>query len=158
MKQQLFPAILLISLGTYFFLHQYNIPIIAQFDTWPAILIILGSAFLIIAYGKNKKENIFPGNILVGFGLHFHALSQADKWIEHWGMYTLIVGVAFLMKAQQTKQGLVPGIVMLVISFFAISTVTMPDWFNWLDLIFQTMEQFWPLILIIIGLVLLYKK
>ncbi|PKR79137.1 hypothetical protein CEY16_05130 [Halalkalibacillus sediminis] len=159
MKQQkTFVAILLIGLGLYFLLQQFSIPFLSQFDTWPSILIILGIAFLVNGYANKQHDSVFPGVILLGLGLHFHMLSHADRWIDHWGMYTLIVGLAFLVKAHKTNSGIFPGIILLIISFFAISSVAMPSWFKWFDVIFNTLEQFWPAILIIIGTVLLFKK
>ncbi|GEL77438.1 LiaI-LiaF-like domain-containing protein [Tenuibacillus multivorans] len=159
MKQQKsFLGIILIGIGIYFLLQQYSIPFLSRFDTWPTILIILGIAFLFNGYGNNQHDHIFPGVILLGLGIHFHALEHSTKWIDHWGMYTLVIGFAFLLKSQKTKQGLLVGIIFLIISFIAITTIAMPGWFYWFDYAFYHLERFWPALLIIIGAVLIFKK
>ncbi|MGM8214261.1 LiaI-LiaF-like domain-containing protein [Bacillaceae bacterium W0354] len=157
-KQKSFLAILLIGIGVFFLLQQYSIPYLSQFGTWPTILIILGIAFLFNGYGNKNHDSLFPGVILLGLGIHFHALEHADKWIDHWGMYTLIVGFAFLIKAHKANQGIVPGIILIIISFIALTSIAMPSWFSWFDYVFNTLEQFWPFILIVVGCILLFKK
>ncbi|GAA0456729.1 LiaI-LiaF-like domain-containing protein [Alkalibacillus silvisoli] len=153
-----FVAIILIGFGFYFLMQQYTIPVLSQFNTWPTILVILGVAFLFSAYGNRQYDNILPGIILFGLGIHFHAINHSANWIDHWGMYTLIIGVAFILRAQKTNQGTIIGIILIIISFVALSSFAMPSWFGWLDFLFNSIEQFWPLLLIIIGLTLLFKK
>ncbi|TFB24949.1 hypothetical protein E3U55_00730 [Filobacillus milosensis] len=159
MKQQKsFLGIILIGIGIYFILQQYSIPFLSRFDTWPTILIILGIAFLFNGYGNKQHDNIFPGVILFGLGIHFHALVHTSNWLDHWGMYTLIIGFAFLLRAQKTNQGLIIGLIFLIISFIAITTIAMPSWFHWFDYVFYHLERFWPAILIVIGGFLIFKK
>ena len=45
-NQRIFPGIILIGFGAYFFLQQTGITIFQQFSTWPTLLIIVGIAFL----------------------------------------------------------------------------------------------------------------
>ncbi|MET3682561.1 hypothetical protein ABID56_000642 [Alkalibacillus flavidus] len=159
MKQsQSFLAITLIGFGIFFLIQQYDIPILSQFGSWPSILVILGIAFLFSAYGNRQHDNILPGFILFGLGIHFHMLHSTVNWIDHWGMYTLIIGIAFILRAQKTRQGTIIGIIFIIISFLALSAFAMPAWLGWLDLAFQIIEQFWPILLIIFGIVLLFKK
>ncbi|WP_188206303.1 LiaI-LiaF-like domain-containing protein [Alkalibacillus aidingensis] len=159
MKQQkTFLAVFLIGIGFYFFIQQFHIPFISRFNTWPSILVIIGAAFLISGYANKQRDNIFPGAVLTGLGVHFHALEHTQNWIDHWGMYTLIIGLAFLIKAHKTNNGIIPGLILLVISFLAISSIAMPSWFNWFDMLFDTLEQFWPALLMLFGFILLFKK
>nr|WP_208379584.1 DUF5668 domain-containing protein [Alkalibacillus almallahensis] len=157
-QSQSFLAITLIGFGLYFLIQQYDIPILSQFGNWPSILVILGVAFLFSAYGNNQHDNILPGIILFGLGVHFHLLQHQVNWIDHWGMYTLIIGIAFILRAQKKRQGTIIGIIFIVISFLALSAFAMPTWLGWLDVVFNMIEQFWPILLIIIGFVMLFKK
>ncbi|MDQ0351175.1 signal transduction histidine kinase [Alkalibacillus filiformis] len=159
MKQpKSFLAIILIGFGIYFLIQQYHIPFISQFNTWPSILVIIGTAFIFNAYGNRQYDNIVPGVILFGLGIHFHALYYSANWIDHWGMYTLIIGIAFILRAQKTSQGTVIGIVLIILSFIALTSFAMPSWFGWFDYMFNMIEQFWPILLIIFGFILLFKK
>ncbi len=159
MKQsKTFLGVLLIGFGLFFVLQQYAIPFLSRFDTWPTILIVLGAAFLAQGYLNKQHESILPGGILLGLGLHFHALDQSGGWIDHWGMYTLIVGFSFLLRAHKTNQGIMAGLILIIISLIGISSITLPRWFGWIDYLFSQIEQFWPFLLIGIGAFLLFKK
>ncbi|MFD2637550.1 LiaI-LiaF-like domain-containing protein [Piscibacillus salipiscarius] len=157
-QQKSFLGIILIGIGIYFLLQQYSIPFLSRFDTWPTILIILGIAFLFNGYTQKQHDSIFPGVVLLGLGIHFHALTHSVQWIDHWGMYTLIIGFAFLLRSQKTNQGMVIGLIFIIISFMAITSIAMPDWFSWFDFVFVQLEKFWPILLILIGSILLFKK
>ncbi len=53
---------------------------------------------------KNNMIVFSLESFLLGLGIHFHALTHSVQWIDHWGMYTLIIGFAFLLRSQkQTK-------------------------------------------------------
>ena len=159
MKQsKTFIGVLLIGFGLFFVLQQYSIPILSRFDTWPTILIILGMAFLAQGYLNKQPESILPGGILTGLVIHFHALHHWHNWIDHWGMYTLIVGFSFLLRAHKTNQGVMIGLILVIISLIGISSITLPKWFGWVDYLFMQIEQFWPFLLIGLGAFFLFKK
>lgn len=157
-KQNTFAGILMIGIGIYFLLKEFNIPILTDFYSWTTILMIIGVALLLNGYIANEKDSIFPGVLLLGLGIHFHGLSYYNFWIDHWGMYLLIISLSLLLSYQKTKRGLWIGILLLIISLFSIFSSKKPGWFHWLDLIFYFIENFWPVALIIIGIYLLYFK
>ncbi|KGP73867.1 LiaI-LiaF-like domain-containing protein [Pontibacillus yanchengensis] len=157
-KQNTFPGIFLIGIGIYFLLQQFNIPIITHFYSWPTILIIIGVAMLLNSYISNDYEPILPGTILLGLGIHFHGLYTYSFWIDHWGMFPLIVGIAFLLRYQKSKQGLLPGLLLVAIALFSIFVSNKPGWFQWITIAANFVETFWPLLLILIGIYILFIK
>ena len=70
--QRIFPGIILIGFGLYFFLERAQIHIFTGFYTWPTLFCIVGLAFLLQAYYGKDVHAILPGVILFGFGAHFH--------------------------------------------------------------------------------------
>ncbi|MCM3798046.1 DUF5668 domain-containing protein [Caldibacillus thermoamylovorans] len=76
MKKQMFPGIVLIGFGLYFFLQKFTIPVPAAVFSWPTILLIVGVALLIQAYRGGDFQLIVPGVLLVGLGIHFHLAQQ----------------------------------------------------------------------------------
>ena len=61
MKQQrIFPGIILIGFGAYFYLQQANIVLFQEFFTWPTLLIIVGLAFLGQGYGERIMKPSCP--------------------------------------------------------------------------------------------------
>ncbi len=158
-KQHSFTGILLIGIGAYFMLKELEIPIITNFYSWTTILIIIGVALLLHSYISNEYETIFTGAILLGLGIHFHGMQTYSFWIEHWGMYPLIIGIAFLLRYQKSKHGLIPGLILVIVALFAMFVNNKPEWFYWVTVFVNFIETFWPLILIGIGLyILLFKK
>ncbi|WP_209122003.1 LiaI-LiaF-like domain-containing protein [Alkalihalobacillus sp. BA299] len=155
-KQGIFPGILFIGVGLYFLLQQFDFPFTKQLLTWPSILLIIGIAFLFQSYLGHDSGTIFPGFLLVGLGVHFHAMVLFSFWPHHWAMFTLIVGVAFLLLYLRTKRdGLVPAIILLTISGFGFFPSDVMDWFM---SFFDFFEGFWPLLLIAIGLFLIFRR
>ncbi|KGX88064.1 LiaI-LiaF-like domain-containing protein [Pontibacillus marinus] len=158
-KQHTFTGILLIGIGAYFMLKELEIPIITNFYSWTTILMIIGVALLLHSYIANEYETIFIGAILLGLGVHFHGMQTYSFWLDHWGMYPLIIGIAFLLRYQKTKHGLFPGLILVIIALFAMFVSNKPEWFYWVTVFVNFIETFWPLILIAIGLyILLIKK
>ncbi len=151
-------AYILIGIGVYFLLQELRLPIITDFYSWPTLLILLGLAFLFYAYSSKEYKQIFPGFILLGLGIHFHGLNHYSFWIDHWAMYPLIVGIAFLLRNTKIKGGLLPGLILVGISLFAIFANQKPGWFQWGNRIIYWIEQFWPALLIGLGIYLLVKR
>ncbi|QGH35202.1 hypothetical protein GI584_14595 [Gracilibacillus salitolerans] len=158
MKNNGLVAYLLIGIGLYFLLRELRLPILTDFYSWPTLLILIGAAFLIHAFSSRDFKNVFPGILLLGLGIHFHAITHYGFWIDHWGMYTLIIAIAFLARAIKTRKGFIPGIILLVISIFAIFVDNQPGWFNWIHQLMNWIKRFWPIVLIGLGVYLLLKK
>ncbi|WP_407272639.1 LiaI-LiaF-like domain-containing protein [Radiobacillus sp. PE A8.2] len=157
-KQNAFIGYLLVGIGIYFLLRQLQFPILTNFYSWPTLLIIIGLAFLLHSYIANDYKNLFPGVIVLGLGIHFHGLNHYGFWVDHWGVYPFIIAIAFLLRFQKTKNGLVPGLILLVISLFAIFSTNKPSWFRWVDQVIGVLENFWPVVLIVLGAYLLFRK
>ncbi|MFS0672959.1 LiaI-LiaF-like domain-containing protein [Ornithinibacillus sp. 179-J 7C1 HS] len=151
-------AYLLIGIGVYFLLRQLKLPIFTDFYSWPTILIIIGIALLIYSFQVKDYNQLFSGTILLGLGIHFHGIRHYSFWIDHWAMYPLIVGIAFLIRYLKTKQGLLPGIILTALACLFIFSVNIPTWFNWIHDVVNFINVYWPIVLVIIGIYLLKKK
>lgn len=158
-KQHAFTAYILIGLGIYFLILQLNLELFRSFYSWPTFLIIIGIAFLLHSYSAREYQHIFTGTLLLGLGIHFHGLENYSFWFDHWSAYALIVGVAFLVRFTKTKRGLLPAAILIGIALLMIFSVSLPEWFKWINDIAVFIETFWPVALIVLGVYfLLYKK
>lgn len=157
-KQNALPAYILIGIGIFFLLRQLKLPIITDFYSWQTIIIIIGLALLIHSYTSKSYHNLFSGSILLGIGIHLHGIQHYDFWIDHWAVYPLIIGIAFLVRRTKVKQGLFPGVILTAVSILLIFSVSLPPWLDWFYQVIDTLEQFWPVVLILIGLYLLMKR
>ncbi|WP_246940949.1 LiaI-LiaF-like domain-containing protein [Bacillus pinisoli] len=157
-KQSVFPGIVLIGIGLYFLLDQLHFTALQVFYSWPTLLVIIGVAFLAQAYTSRDYQNIIPGVILTGIGVHFHLITLFSIWPDHWAMFTLIIGLAFLLRYQQTKSGLLPGLVLLVLSIVALFYQEVVGWLSWVSSVVSIVEKYWPIVLIAAGIYLLFIK
>lgn len=158
MKRNSLVAYLLIGIGLFFLLRELKIPILTDFYSWPTFLILIGAAFLIHSFSSKEFKHLFPGVLLLGLGIHFHGINHYSFWIDHWGMITLIVAIAFLARALKTKKGYLPGFILLIISIIALFVDNQPGWFGWFHQVAGWMERFWPIILILFGVYILMKR
>jgi hypothetical protein len=155
-SQGIFPGTILIGLGVFFLLKQWAIPFVDQLYSWPSILIVLGLAFFLQAIIGKDASSYFPSVILLGLGSHFHAIGYFSFWPNEWGVYTLIIGIAFLVRYQKTKKdGLFLGILFVFISILGLFST---GYISFVGTIVGFIESFWPIVLIIIGLYLWFKK
>lgn len=157
-KQNIFPGIILIGFGLYFFLQQTEVSILKPFYSWPSLLIIVGIAFLCQGYLAKDYESILPGTILTGFGIHFHVVEHYSLWPNHIGVFILIISLGFLLRYQKLKTGLFHGLLFLIISILLLFYDRFANWFGLLETSMKTVWNFWPVLLIGIGLFLLIFK
>ncbi|RKQ37927.1 LiaI-LiaF-like domain-containing protein [Oceanobacillus halophilus] len=157
-KQNSLIAYILIGIGLFFLLRQLKIPIITDFYSWQTILIIVGIILLFHSYSTKSYQNILSGTIVLGLGIHFHGLAHYRFWIDHWAVYILIVGIAFILRATKTKRGFIIGLLLTTLSILLIFSTKVPVYFQWIYDVVHLIEQFWPIILIIIGIYMIKKK
>ncbi|MEH7122310.1 DUF5668 domain-containing protein [Bacillus sp. JJ1532] len=157
-NQRIFPGIILIGFGAYFFLQQSNITLFQPFFTWPSLLIIIGIAFLFQGYGAKDYHSILPGVILTGFGLHFHVVNRLEIWPDHIGTFILIIALGFLLQHQKTRTGLFQGILFLVLASLLLFYDRIILWFGLLENGVSTAWKFWPAIFILAGIYFLFFK
>jgi hypothetical protein len=152
----IFPGVILIGLGIYFLASSWSIPYLNLISDWPTLFVIFGIAFILQGKASNDSNQYFPGVILIGLGLHFHAMNLVDHWPNQWEVYTLLIGIAFLSQtSKKKKDGFFLGCLFV---FFSILGLFSTGFVSWVDKLFNIFENFWPIAIILIGLYLLLKK
>lgn len=157
-NQRIFPGIILIGFGAYFFLQQSNIALFQEFYTWPTLLVIVGISFLAQGYGAKDYEAILPGAILTGFGLHFHMINHFELWPNHIGTFILIIAIGFLLRYQKVRSGLFQGILFLVLALLLLFYDRVIAWFGILESTVSIAWKSWPIVLVLIGSYLLFVR
>jgi membrane-bound ClpP family serine protease len=157
-KHNSFAAYILIGVGVYFLVRQLDMPAFAMLDSWPVLVIIIGVALLLHSYTAGDYQHLFSGTIVLGIGVHFYGLEHFDFWIDHWAMYLLIIGIAFIIRFLRTKKGWLPGILFTGLALITIFSDQMPLPAGLADDITAMIEKFWPVLFIVTGIILLKKK
>jgi hypothetical protein len=166
----LITAVVLIAIGGYLLLA--NLGIIPPYpieQMWPGIVVLVGILFWLgFIFGKDHDPGLaFVGTIVTLTGLFFFlftfnvnllGLGRVD-WSDMallWPAFPLIVGIAFVVMwaAGRFRDWglLIPaGILLLVgIGGFAFTLGNVP--------VFQNILQWWPLLLIFFGIVVLIQS
>ncbi len=157
-NQRIFPGIILIGFGVFFFWQQSEISLFAGFISWPTLLMIVGIAFLCQGYGGKDYESILPGVILTGFGLHFHVVNYLSIWPNTMGTFILIIALGFLLRYQKLGTNLFYGILFLALAALLLFYDKVMGWFGLFENNITTFAQLWPFALILIGVYLLFLK
>lgn len=157
-KQRLFSGIILIGFGAYFLLQQLNLSAVQPFLIWPTLLIIIGLAFLFEGYGAKDNHSILPGVILTGFGLHFHMVDRLAVWPDNVGIFILIIALGLLLQSLKTGVGFFQGILFLILAFLYLFYDRVIGWFDLLGNGVASAWKFWPALLILFGIYLLFIK
>ncbi len=163
------PALMLILVGAFFLL--INLGIFRQLsitELWPGIVVAVGLMFLLgFIFGRDHDAGLaFVGTIvtLVGaffflFTLHvtvpgFGAVQWGDQG-RLWPAYPLIVGVAFVVlwitNRFRDSGVLVPAVILLIVGLAGFS-------FTLGELPIRNVINWWPILLIALGLVVLLQS
>jgi hypothetical protein len=157
-NQKIFPGIILIGFGAYFFMQQSGISVFEKFYTWPTLLIIVGLAFLGQGYMAKDYEAILPGVILLGFGVHFHVVGHLAFWPNQIGTFILIIALGFFLRFQKTKSGLFQAFLFLILALLSLFYSKIASHLGLLENSVSIAWKFWPIILIVIGIYFLFIK
>ncbi len=166
----LITAVVLIGIGAYLLLANLNvIPPYSITQMWPGIVVLVGILFWLgFIFGKDHDPGLaFVGTIVTLTGLFFFlftfnvdlfGLGRVD-WSDMsklWPAFPLIVGIAFvvLWAAGRFRDWgvLIPAGILLLVGFggFAYTLGNVP--------VFQNILQWWPLLLILFGIVILFQS
>ncbi|MDP4087500.1 MAG: DUF5668 domain-containing protein [Bacillota bacterium] len=157
-NQKIFPGIILIGFGAYFFMQQSGISVFEKFYTWPTLLIIVGLAFLGQGYMAKDYEAILPGVILLGFGVHFHVVGHLAFWPNQIGTFIMIIALGFFLRYQKTKSGLFQAFLFLILALLSLFYSKIASHLGLLENSVSIAWKFWPIILIVIGIYFLFIK
>ncbi len=122
-------------------------------DLWPWLL-IGGGALFWVGWMRNRSQYgmLLPGTILVTYGILFWYCQQFGWWhmgeYNLWAFFILGPGLGFLAMyflGSKDNGYLVPATILL-----AIGGISLSGPYNW--------RLFWPVILILIGIRLLFKN
>lgn len=146
---------ILVVLGLFFIL-QY----LLDWDFyWAVVLIIVGGVLFLYAIVKRSEGGIFPGSFLFLLGLIFllYEIGVIDPLNETWPLILIVLGISFVMIFLIRPQDwgvLIPGGILVVLGLiFLLRNYRYISWDAVGDIL-----QWWPLILVAMGVGLLIFK
>ncbi|MDQ0244641.1 glucan phosphoethanolaminetransferase (alkaline phosphatase superfamily) [Bacillus fengqiuensis] len=157
-KQSVFFGIMLVGLSLFLLMSRFQFPLMLKLHSWPSLLVLVGAAMIVQAYKAHDFQQLLPGMILLTLGIHFHAVSLFFFWPKHIGMVLLIIALSFLLSSRKSHFGLLQGIFLFSLSMLMMFSDRLKMWTALLEQHFNYVWKFWPLLLLIIGLYLLFFK
>ncbi|SDN57997.1 LiaI-LiaF-like domain-containing protein [Alkalicoccus daliensis] len=155
-SNNILPGIILLVTGLYFLAGQWEvaIPFTEELLRWPTILLGIGAVLMWLGFSNKDAQHMFSGAVLTGLGVLFHGSYTFQLWQHDWPYFTLVIGIAFLLKYFVNKRdGLGTGLILLAITAAALFSAHL---LQLLQFIPEAVLPFWPLLFIIAGVYLIF--
>lgn len=149
-------GIILILLGGAFLVNQLFPDLFGGFG-WPWILIALGGIFTIASLVSRTGGLLVPGLILLGLGGIFIYQTRTDNWDSWayiWALIPAFAGLGMVIGGlydREMRPARGAGVFMIAGGLIAFAIF---GGFFGLD---QNLLRFWPVLLILLGLVVLFQ-
>ena len=144
-NQRIFPGIILIGFGVFFFWQQAEISLFAEFITWPTLINDCRNCLFCQGYGGKDYESILPGVILTGFGFIFTLSIDFPSGQIQLVIFILIIALGFLLRYQKLGTGFFHGILFLALAGLLLFYDKVMSWFGLLETNIATFAHFGPL-------------
>lgn len=154
-------GVLLILLGIAFFILQLSPNLWGWINpaySWPLIVVAVGIGLFLFAVLANVPGLAVPGSIVTGIGgiLYWqNATGNFETWAYIWTLIPGFVGIGImvmgLLFGEQRRHNLESGLWLVLIS--AVLFVVFASFFG----AFGILGSYWPLVLILLGLLMLVR-
>ncbi|WP_152654771.1 hypothetical protein [Oceanobacillus sp. CFH 90083] len=151
-------AYLCIGIGVFLLLRELRIPFFVDLYSWQSLLIVIGLGIIAHSYTTKTYQNLFIGTLLFGVGIHLHGVKQYPFWIDDWSIYLIIIGLSFIVRYTKTKKGFFLGASSILLGLIFLFAEQLSIYTSWLAPIVSFLERFWPILLILLGIIMLKRK
>lgn len=130
---------------------------IQSFISWPFLLFFLSTVLIAVSFiNQNDKLTLIAG-IGGAIGLFIWGKQYVDGWSDHWSILLLLIGFAVLLQYVINKDNLT-AVIAIVLIFSGICA--WPGLKNIASLasIAPTLNTYWPLLLLGLGVYFLLRK
>lgn len=156
--QRIFPSIILIGFGLFFFLEQTSPSFSIAIFSWPTILLVIGLAFLVQAYAGKTYDSILPAVLFIGLGVHFHLVQHWNIQFVLIGVVTLFLSLGYFLLNQKSKGSLFFAWLFLILAFIQLFYNEILEWFGIIETKLGSLVSLLPIIFILLGCYVLFFK
>lgn len=148
-SRQLFPGILLIVLGIFFLIT--NLADINIGGLWPLVLLVPGVYFFVLYFmNRGNFGVLMPATVLTVIGILFLYCEYTGWGAMHdlWPLFMIAPGIGFFLMyflGRRDRGFLIPGGILTGLGLLFLVNL-------------QDSEIFWPILLILVGLLLLIGR
>ncbi|OYD08287.1 LiaI-LiaF-like domain-containing protein [Paludifilum halophilum] len=152
-------GIVLIVAGAFLLMRETEWQLYKYLSTWEFLLILTGLIVLFLSMRQPHHPNLMIwGGITLGLGIHAWGLSHVKEWPQHWSLVPAIIGACFFLIGgllkKDRKKGTI-GAILLLLGLFAWPGANRIPGVGEAAVFMNT---YWPTLLILLGIFLLWKK
>ncbi len=160
MQKQYWPAIILITIGSILLLHQMDLLDFSKADFISYGFLLIGIILLVNGLSRTNKKGLLGGVFFSSFGLSM--VLMRERFFprdDEFGFAAFFLALAlanfvYMPFGKDKTNNLTWGIIFGVIGGFLLWTYFgyYPTWY-----IYDMIETYWPLILIVVGVSMIIK-
>ncbi|SDW24713.1 hypothetical protein SAMN05444487_10253 [Marininema mesophilum] len=152
-------GLFIIAAGTLLLLRQLGWSIAQTISNWEFLLVIAGFILLILAMRKPVRPRLsIVAMTLIGLGIHAWGLAQIEKWPDHWSLFPIIIGASFLLMGGLYQKNRFYGVIGTLLCLLGLFAWPGVGGIPGLEDLEQTLNTYWPILLISLGLILFIRK
>lgn len=109
-RDSLFPAFILIGIGSFFYLREIGVVRYAMHNVWPVFPLIIGGSFLLMALVTGKAGWLPPGLIVGGVGAFFFASKfgllghePVRQVLRYWPVLLILIGLSQFARSMSNR-------------------------------------------------------
>lgn len=148
---------ILIFFSILLLLIKTNLAPIPSFISWPFLLFFVSTILIAISFtNQNDKLGLVAG-IGAAVGLFIWGKQYVDGWSDHWSILLIFIGCAVFLQYLINKQNLT-AVIALILVLSGICAWPGLNEIASLASIAPTLNTYWPLLLLGLGIYFLLRK
>lgn len=147
----------LILAGALLLIVQTGVAEVHSLISWPFLLFLLGIILVFFSFLQKQSQLTLVGGIFASMGLFIWGLNYVKDWDSHWSILVGMLGIVLLLQfiLNHNNMTLAVGLLLLCIGFFAWPGIYQ---ISFLAPIANTLNKFWPIFVVGIGVIFLFKR
>jgi hypothetical protein len=146
------PGLFLILAGALLFIGD-----LSALLSWSFIGLIFGIIMTYFGFSNHNSGLVLTGGLITSITLYAFGRAKIPGWPEHWSLLLVFFALSIILLYLSNKQPLtgIAGFFLLLAGIFANPKIKN---FELLDPISPLMNKYWPIFLIVLGLIFILKK
>jgi hypothetical protein len=125
--------------------------------SWPFLLFLFGITLIFISFLNKQPQLTLLGGVLASIGITVWGFEYVSNWPKHWSILVGMLGITVMLQyiLNQSKTTLIVGCVLLLSGFFAWPGIRE---ISLLAPIANFLNTYWPVLIVVLGAVFLFRK
>lgn len=155
--QKKFLGFFLVFISALFLIVQTGQAPVQSFITWPFLLFAIAAILVFIGFIKENAQLVLISGLAGAIGLFIWGFKNIDGWPSHWSILMIFFGVAVLLQYFLSRHNLsiLVAVILILSGFCAWPGLSQYAAFA---PIAPTLNTYWPIFFLLLGLYFLLRK